>query len=145
MAHRDTKRRTISRKQRLGVLQADGYVCGYCPTRKRRKPASLVVDHIVPVRDGGYHGSVNWVTSCRSCNRLKWHHNPNEKGAPKLRWFRGRAVAKVTTIGVKFRKRVPKISFRRIPTARKRQPSHDAAGLCLLSRRPISAHLPHND
>lgn len=115
MAHRDTKRRTISHKQRLEVLRADGYVCAYCPTPKRRKPASLVIDHIIPVKDGGLHGPENWITACRSCNRRKWDNNPNEKGAPRLRWFRGREVAKVTTMGATFRKRVPKISFRRIP------------------------------
>ena len=49
MAHRDTKRRTISHKQRLEVLQADGYICGYCAEPKRRKPTSLVVDHVIPV------------------------------------------------------------------------------------------------
>jgi 5-methylcytosine-specific restriction endonuclease McrA len=69
MAHRDTKRRTISHKQRLEVLQADGYVCGYCKEPTRRKPASLVIDHIIPVRDGGYYGPENWVNACRSCNR----------------------------------------------------------------------------
>jgi len=113
MAHKDTKRRSISSKQRLEILQRDGYVCGYCPDRKRRKPSSLVVDHIIPVKDGGYHGPENWVSACRSCNRRKWLYSPNEEGAPRLRWFGSEKVAKTTTMGKKFRKRVPVISFRR--------------------------------
>jgi len=112
MAHRDTRRRTISPTQRHEILQRDGYICGYCEKPKRRKPASLVIDHIIPVRDGGYHGLENWVTACRPCNRNKWLNNPNEKGAPKLCWFGGEAVAKVTTMGKKFRKRIPVISIR---------------------------------
>lgn len=113
MAHRDTVRKTISRNQRLEVLRADGYVCGYCKEPKRRKPASLVVDHVVPVKDGGYHGFENWVTACRSCNRQKWDNNQNEKDAPRLVWFRGKAVAKVTTMGAKSGMRKPKISYQR--------------------------------
>jgi HNH endonuclease len=134
MAFRDTKRRTISRNQRLEVLQADGYICGYCAEPKRRKPASLVVDHVVPVKDGGYHGIENWVTACRSCNRRKWDNNANEKGAPRLLWFRGRAVAKMTTMGATFRRRVPKISFRRIPAAQKRVPGQDKVGFSIDDR-----------
>jgi hypothetical protein len=76
----------------------------------RRKPKSLVIDHIIPVKDGGYHGPENCVTSCRTYSRKKWLFNPNEKGAPRLRWLGGRAVAKLTTMGGRYRRREPKIS-----------------------------------
>jgi len=112
MAHRETNRKTISPKQRQAVLSRDGYICGYCEEPERRKPASLVIDHIIPVRDGGQHGPDNWVSACKSCNRKKWYHNQNERTAPRLRWFSRKAVAKVTTMALKFRKRVPKISFK---------------------------------
>ena len=112
MGYREIKRKTITPKQRQEILKRDGNICGYCREPRRRKPSSLVIDHIIPVRDGGYHGPENWVTACRSCNRMKWLHSPNEEGAPRLRWFSGRSVAKVTTMGVRYKKRVPIISFK---------------------------------
>ena len=114
MAFRDRLRKTVSREARPRILQRDGYVCGYCPERKRRKPSSLVIDHIIPVKDGGAHEPANFVASCRSCNRKKWIYHPNQDGAPRLRWFARKAVAKVTTKGKKYAMRTPVISFRKM-------------------------------
>jgi 5-methylcytosine-specific restriction endonuclease McrA len=112
MGYREIKRKTITPKQRQEILKRDDNICGYCREPRRRKPSSLVIDHIISVKDGGLHGPENWVSACRSCNRMKWLHSPNEEGAPRLRWFSGRSVAKVTTMGVRYRKRVPIISFK---------------------------------
>jgi 5-methylcytosine-specific restriction endonuclease McrA len=78
-----------------------------------KRPASLVVANLVPVKDDGFHGFENWVTACRSCNRQKWHFIPNEEAAPRLLWFRGREEAKVTTMGAKSRMRKPQLPNRR--------------------------------
>src|SRR3989338_893205 len=112
MAHKNRTRKTIQEKDRAFVLRRDKYVCGYCGKRKKR--ISLTVDHIIPVLYGGYHGIKNWVAACRSCNRVKWHFAPREKQAPRLCFFSGKRVAKVTWLakGKRFPRRVPKISFR---------------------------------
>jgi|GEM_PF-3453705 len=113
MARRDKTRKTIQKSQRAFVFKRDKYICGYCGARK--KPSSLAVDHIIPVRYGGYHGIENWVAACRSCNRKKWLYAPREKGTPKLGWYTGRVVAKATWLakGKKFPARVPKISYKK--------------------------------
>ena len=113
MAKRDRIRKLISASVRKEVFKRDNYVCGYCEDPKRRKPSSLAVDHIIPVRYGGYHGVENFVTACRNCNRKKWLYAPNEKGAPKLQRHSGKKVAKTTWLarGKRFPKRVPKISY----------------------------------
>lgn len=113
MAHRDKSRKTIQKKERANVLKRDKYICGYCG--KKKKPSNLAVDHIIPVRYGGYHGMENWVAACRSCNRKKWLYGPNEKVSPRLRWHNGRKVAKCSWMGKgrKFPARVPKISYKK--------------------------------
>ena len=113
MAHRDKTRKSIPTKKRLKILKRDRYVCGYCG--KRKKPSSLAIDHIIPVRYGGYHGIENWVTSCKSCNRKKWHFSPNEKTSPKLICHCGRRVSKCSWMskGKRFPARVPRISYKR--------------------------------
>jgi len=113
MAHRDKTRKSISKNQRLVILKRDKYICGYCGERK--KPIFLVIDHIIPVKYGGFHGIENFVTVCRKCNREKWLYAPKEKGAPKLSRYCGREVAKVTWLakGKKFPKRMPKISYKK--------------------------------
>lgn len=112
MAKRERRRLRIIFAERLAVLRRDKYTCGYCG--KRKKPSSLTVDHIIPVRYGGHHGIENWVTACRSCNRKKWSYAPREKSAPRLRWHSGKAVAKVTWLakGKRFPRRFPKVSFK---------------------------------
>lgn len=115
MAHRDKIRKTINRKTRLGVFERDGYICGYCKKRVRKKVSSLVVDHIIPVKYAGFHGIENFVTACKKCNRKKWQYAPKEKGAPKLFWCCGKEVVRVTWLAKakRFPKRIPKISYKR--------------------------------
>jgi len=112
MAKRDKVRKTISIGDRARVFKRDKYICGYCG--KRKKPSSLAVDHIIPVRYGGFHGIENWVTACKSCNRKKWHFGPRENGTVRLIYFSGRKLVKATWMakGKRFPKRIPKISFK---------------------------------
>jgi len=112
MAKRDKQRRSISAKRRKEIFGRDKYICGYCGERK--KPPVLVIDHIIPIRYGGSHNEDNWVTACRSCNQKKWLHAPREKEAPRLIYFAGRKVAKVSWLakGKNFPKRSPQISFK---------------------------------
>ena len=116
MAYRDKKRKIIGKKTRVEVFERDKYICGYCEDRKKKKANSLVVDHIIPVRYGGFHGIENFVAACRKCNRRKWLYAPKEKGAPKLLWHCGKAVVKVTWLskGKRFPRRFPKISYKKI-------------------------------
>jgi 5-methylcytosine-specific restriction endonuclease McrA len=113
MAHRDKERKTINTKTRKEIFKRDKYICGYCGVKK--KLDSLAIDHIIPVRYGGFHGAENFVTACRKCNRKKWLYGPKEKGVPKLIWHRGKEVAKTTWLakGKKFPKRIPKISYKK--------------------------------
>jgi len=112
MAKRNKTRKRISNSDRKQILKRDRYICGYCG--KRKKPSSLEIDHVIPVEKGGYHGIENFVTSCKSCNRKKWHFAPGEESSPRLRVHAGRQVAKLTWLakGHKFPKRVPKVSYR---------------------------------
>jgi len=115
MAHREKIRKAISKKIRVEVFKRDGYICGYCEDGKRKKVTSLAIDHIIPLRYGGFHGVENFITACRKCNRDKWLYAPKEKGAPKLLWHCGKRVAKVTWLakGKRFPRRIPKIGYKR--------------------------------
>lgn len=113
MAKKDKTRKSITKKQREDILKRDNYTCGYCG--KRKKISSLAIDHIIPVRKGGFHGTENWVASCKGCNRTKWHYGPNEKSASKLIFHRGRRVAKCSWMakGKKFPARIPRIAYKK--------------------------------
>jgi len=113
MAKRDKTRRRISKKDRKLILKRDEYICAYCG--KKKKPSSLAVDHIIPVAYGGSHSFDNWVTSCKICNRKKWMYAPNEKSSPKLKWHKGKEVAKCSWMskGKRFPSRIPRISYKR--------------------------------
>ena len=53
-------------KHRAAVLERDGNACVYCLST-----AALVLDHLVPVSQGGDGEPDNLVTACRSCNAGK--------------------------------------------------------------------------
>jgi hypothetical protein len=50
-----------------------GGVCYYCSTRLKpqAKPATVSIDHIIPVASDGTHLLHNLVLSCKPCNRDK--------------------------------------------------------------------------
>ena len=64
-----TKRKGISKKTRFEVFKRDSFKCQYCG--KTAPDTILVVDHIVPVKDGGDNELTNLVTACDVCNQGK--------------------------------------------------------------------------
>jgi len=64
-----SKRRAISKKLRLLILERDGYRCCICG--KTAKETKLEVDHKVPVAKGGTDSLNNLWTLCIDCNRGK--------------------------------------------------------------------------
>ena len=63
------KRRTVSKKLRLLILERDDYKCCLCG--RTAKETKLEVDHIVPVAKGGTDSLNNLRTLCIDCNRGK--------------------------------------------------------------------------
>lgn len=61
--------RQSSARLRFAVLERDGFACHYCG----RKPPTveLLVDHVVPVADGGSNDIDNLVAACQECNSGK--------------------------------------------------------------------------
>lgn len=62
-------RRSLGKKVRFEVFARDGFSCRYCG--RQSDSVKLVVDHIVPVCQGGTNDQDNLVTSCVDCNAGK--------------------------------------------------------------------------
>jgi len=63
------KRRAISKKIRLLILERDGYRCCLCG--RTAKETKLEVDHKIPLAKGGTDSLNNLWTLCIDCNRGK--------------------------------------------------------------------------
>lgn len=63
------KRRAISRKLRLLILERDSYRCCLCG--RTAKETKLEVDHKIPIAKGGTDSLNNLWTLCIDCNRGK--------------------------------------------------------------------------
>lgn len=63
------RRRSISKKLRLLILERDGYRCCLCG--RTAKETKLEVDHKIPVAKGGTDSLNNLWTLCIDCNRGK--------------------------------------------------------------------------
>ena len=63
------KRKGISKKLRLLILERDGYRCCLCG--RTAKETKLEVDHKIPVAKGGTDSLNNLWTLCVDCNRGK--------------------------------------------------------------------------
>lgn len=63
------RRKAISRKLRVLILERDGYRCCLCG--KTAKETKLEVDHRIPVAKGGTDSLNNLWTLCIDCNRGK--------------------------------------------------------------------------
>ena len=59
---------------RQGVLNRDGWTCGYCAKR------GTTVDHIMPTSRGGKNTWQNTVAACERCNQVKEDRTPAEAG-----------------------------------------------------------------
>lgn len=62
-------RKPIQPVVRFQVFARDGFRCIYCGAG--RDDAKLVVDHVIPVKDGGTNDIGNLATACRECNAGK--------------------------------------------------------------------------
>ena len=67
------------RATRRGVLERDGYTCGYCGGY------GDTLDHVVPESRGGENTWGNLVAACAPCNGRKADRTPAEAGM-RLRW-----------------------------------------------------------
>lgn len=74
------RRQGLSKKVRYSVLARDGFTCRYCGARPDTG-ATLVVDHIIPVKDGGSNDPANLIAACQPCNAGKSASSP-ENAAP---------------------------------------------------------------
>lgn len=62
-------RKPIPKRVRFEVFKRDGFRCTYCG--QRPPEVVLVVDHVVPVADGGGDEAENLTTACFTCNSGK--------------------------------------------------------------------------
>jgi hypothetical protein len=62
-------RKPIPPVLRFQVLSRDNFRCIYCGASK--EDAKLVIDHVIPVRDGGTNDIGNLATACQPCNAGK--------------------------------------------------------------------------
>lgn len=60
------QRSPITKRVRFEIFKRDGFRCVYCGATPMQ--ASLHVDHVVAVVDGGSNEPTNLVTSCEECN-----------------------------------------------------------------------------
>lgn len=63
------KRKSTGKRQRFNIFKRDRFTCQYCG----RTPPTvvLVIDHILPVSQGGGEEITNKITSCETCNQGK--------------------------------------------------------------------------
>ncbi len=76
-------RPTISPQKRARIFKRDGGVCRYCDANAE------VIDHVVPIAQGGTNRYSNLVSACTACN--------TKKGATVWTPKRLRAQAKAST------------------------------------------------
>jgi hypothetical protein len=67
----------IRQDKRLAIYLRDGLACVYCAASVE-EGASLTLDHVHPVINGGTNSTVNLVTSCIRCNVAKSTRNVRE-------------------------------------------------------------------
>lgn len=66
MAENKPKRKAMSKRLRFEVFKRDAFTCQYCGAHPPN--ATLHVDHINPVSNGGGNDIDNLITSCDCCN-----------------------------------------------------------------------------
>lgn len=64
-------RKSTGKRLRFEVFKRDGFTCRYCGGQPPE--VILVVDHIVPVAEGGPSTIENLNTACEACNQGKAH------------------------------------------------------------------------
>lgn len=63
------KRKGISKSVRFRIFARDGFKCRYCGASSAN--VVLVVDHVMPVAEGGTNDDTNLITACEPCNQGK--------------------------------------------------------------------------
>lgn len=63
------KRVGISKGTRFRIFARDGFTCRYCGAQA--DTVTLVIDHMIPVKEGGTNDDDNLVTACEPCNQGK--------------------------------------------------------------------------
>lgn len=53
------------------ILDAFGHRCGYCGVKDK-----LMIEHVMPLGDGGKHVAANLIPACGSCNFVKGKRGP---------------------------------------------------------------------
>lgn len=85
MASQRFARKYVSKKLRFEVFKRDAFRCRYCGVSNADESTLLVVDHIVPVAEGGATAFENLVTACEPCNQGKGGRSLGEAAVyPKM-------------------------------------------------------------
>lgn len=70
IAPKGTRRdRYVSAGVRFAVLRRCGFRCTYCG--RSATDATLVIDHVIPIADGGTNAETNLTAACGECNAGK--------------------------------------------------------------------------
>lgn len=64
-----SERIQISKRLRFRVFDRDNFTCRYCG--KSPPSVKLVVDHVIPIAEGGTNDDDNLIASCEECNQGK--------------------------------------------------------------------------
>lgn len=70
------KRKSISKGTRFSIFSRDGYQCRYCG--RQSDDVELVIDHVIPVCQGGTNDIENLITACQECNAGKAAKTPTQ-------------------------------------------------------------------
>lgn len=63
------KRQSISKRLRFSIFARDSFTCVYCG--KQPPEVRLVIEHVIPVCEGGTNSEMNLKTACEECNQGK--------------------------------------------------------------------------
>ena len=73
-----SKRKGIPKSVRFEVLKRDRFACRYCGAKA--PDVLLVMDHVVPVAEGGGNDIMNLVAACEGCNQGKGARRLDDHG-----------------------------------------------------------------
>lgn len=73
-SNKPNQRKPISKGTRFTIFSRDGYQCRYCG--RQSDVVELVIDHVIPVAQGGTNDIENLITACTDCNAGKAARTP---------------------------------------------------------------------
>jgi hypothetical protein len=71
------QRKIVGSAQRRRIIARDESTCRYCGKLVRRR---IVIDHVLPVSEGGRNIDANLVVACEPCNSRKHRQTVEEAG-----------------------------------------------------------------